>query len=69
MDRGGHHQLDADAIAHGLNSMIDGLWLSLMIDPKHFDRDAAKHACRNYLASVFPAEFAADGPSVPRRVG
>jgi TetR/AcrR family transcriptional repressor of bet genes len=68
MDQGGHHQLDSDAIAHGLNAMIDGLWLSLMIDPKHFDRQAAKHACRNYLASVFPAEFAADGPSVTRRV-
>lgn len=71
MDQGGHHHLDADAIAHGLNSMINGLWLDLMIDPKHFDRETAKRACRNYLASVFPAEFAAIGPSpaVPRRAG
>jgi TetR/AcrR family transcriptional repressor of bet genes len=69
IDQSGCHQLDADAIAHGLNAMIDGLWLSLMIDPKHFDREAAKHACRNYLASVFPAEFATAGPAEPRRVG
>ena len=69
--QGGYHHLDADAIAHGLNAMIDGLWLGLMIDTKDFDREAAKRACRNYLASVFPAEFAAIGPSVasPRRVG
>ena len=71
MDQGGHHRLDADAIAHGLNAMINGLWLDLMIDPKHFDREAAKRACRHYLASVFPAEFAAIGPPVAtsRRAG
>ncbi len=71
MDRGGHHHLDADVIAHGLNAMINGLWLDLMIDPKHFDRHTAKRACRNYLASVFPAEFVAIGPSTaaPRRAG
>lgn len=71
MEQGGHDQLDAGAIAHGLNSMINGLWLDLMIDPKHFDREAAKRACRIYLSSVFPAEFAAIGPPVtaPRRAG
>ena len=71
MDRGGYHHLDADAIARGLNAMINGLWLDLMIDPKHFDRETAKRACRNYLASVFPAEFAAIGPPVaaPRCAG
>lgn len=71
LEQGGYHQLDADAIAHGLNSMINGLWLDLMIDPKRFDREVAKRACRSYLASVFPAEFAVAGsaPSAPRRAG
>ncbi len=71
IDRGGYQRHDADAIARGLNAMINGLWLDLMIDPKHFDREAAKRACRNYLASVFPAEFAALGPptAAPRRAG
>jgi TetR/AcrR family transcriptional repressor of bet genes len=71
IERGGDDRLDADAIARGLNAMINGLWLDLMIDPKHFEREAAKRACRNYLASVFPAEFAAIGPPVatPRRAG
>ncbi len=62
--RGGYQQYDADVIARGLNAMINGLWLALMIDPKQFDREAAKRICRNYLASVFPAEFTAIGPSV-----
>ena len=71
LEQGGYHQLDADAIARGLNAMINGLWLDLMIDPKRFDREIAKRACRNYLASVFPAEFAAvsPAPEAPRRAG
>ena len=64
IDRGGYQRHDADAIARGLNAMINGLWLDLMIDPMNFDREAAKRACRNYLASVFPAEFAAIGVQV-----
>jgi TetR/AcrR family transcriptional repressor of bet genes len=73
--QGGYRRRDADTIARGLNAMINGFWLDLMIDPRHFDREAAKRACRNYLASVFPAEFAAIGPPVahsgaaPRRTG
>ncbi len=71
IDRGGHDLLDADAIAHGLNAMVNGLWLDLMIDPKNFDRETSKRACRNYLASVFPAEFVAIGPAAvaARRAG
>lgn len=70
-ERSGRHDFDVDAIARGLNSMINGLWLDLMIDPKHFDREAAKRACRNYLTSVFPTEFAAIGHPVTatRRAG
>ncbi len=68
-DRSGRHDVDVDAVARGLNSMINGLWLELMIDPRNFDREAAKRACRNYLTSVFPTEFAAiDHPvTAPRR--
>ncbi len=67
IDHGGYHQLDADAISHGLNAMINGLWLDLMFDPRHFDREAAKRACRSYLASVLPGDFAAMGPRVAAR--
>jgi TetR/AcrR family transcriptional repressor of bet genes len=57
IEQGQYEHYDADAIARGLNSMVNGLWLELMVDPKHFDRDAAKRACQTYLASVFPTEF------------
>lgn len=55
--RGGYLDLDADSIARGLNSMIDGLWLDLVVDPACFDREQAKRACRAYLAGYFPVEF------------
>lgn len=57
-DRGAYGTVDVDNISRGFNSMIDGLWVDLMIDPKSFDRERAKFACRAYLASFFPDEFA-----------
>ena len=57
-DRGGYRDVDVDNIARGFNSMIDGLWVDLVIDPKSFDRERSKYSCRAYLASFFPAEFA-----------
>ncbi|HUF55382.1 MAG TPA: transcriptional regulator BetI [Thermohalobaculum sp.] len=69
--RGGYDDLDADTIARGLNAMIDGFWLDLMMDPKRFDRARAKRACRQFLAGVFPAEFGplAAGAASGRRTG
>jgi TetR/AcrR family transcriptional repressor of bet genes len=57
--RGNHPKLDADLIARGLNALIDGLWLDLLIDPKAIDRNLAKRCCYSYLAAHFPAEFGA----------
>lgn len=56
--RGGYGNVDVEIISCGLNSMIDGLWVDLVIDPKSFDRERSKEACLAYLASFFPAEFA-----------
>lgn len=57
VERHGMASVDPKAVARGLNAMINGLWLELMIAPDHFDREAAKAACRAYLASFFPADF------------
>ena len=56
-DRGGYSDVDVDNISRGFNSMIDGLWVDLAIDPKSFHRERSKYSCRAYLASFFPAEF------------
>jgi TetR/AcrR family transcriptional repressor of bet genes len=57
IDAGGYQGLDAAAIARGLNAMIDGLWLNILLDPKACDRKEALRACRTYLAQLFPREF------------
>ena len=54
---GKYAQVDADLVARGLNALIDGLWLDLLIDPKAIDRNLAKRCCYSYLAAHFPAEF------------
>jgi TetR/AcrR family transcriptional repressor of bet genes len=63
IDGGGYEGFDAAAIARGLNAMIDGLWLNILLDPKACDRKEALRACRTYLAQLFPREFARQ-PSV-----
>jgi TetR/AcrR family transcriptional repressor of bet genes len=57
IDAGGYTNRDAAAIARGLNAMIDGLWLDMLINPRSCSQDEAKRACRNYLAQLFPREF------------
>jgi TetR/AcrR family transcriptional repressor of bet genes len=57
IDAGGHEGLDAEPIARGLNAMIDGLWLNILLDPKACDRQEALRVCRTYLAQLFPGEF------------
>jgi len=54
---GGYAGVDAERIAWTLNAMIDGFWINAMIDPKDFNRDHAKQACRDLLAEDFPNEF------------
>lgn len=63
IDQGGYDELDATRIARGLNAMIEGLWLDLLISPRDFDRETAKQTCRLFLVSVFPAEFTDRGRS------
>jgi TetR/AcrR family transcriptional regulator, transcriptional repressor of bet genes len=69
IEAGGYRELDADAVARGLNAMIDGLWLDLLVNPKGLDRVEAKRTCFVFLARLFPAEFAgrALAPTPARR--
>lgn len=59
VDAGGYADRDANTIARGLNAMIDGLWLNILIDPKNCSRETALRTCRAYLAQYFPREFGA----------
>ncbi len=55
IDEGGYRDVDARAVSDSLTSMTDGFWLSCLVDPKRFDRDAAQRAVDRFLRATFPA--------------
>lgn len=59
IEAGGYADVEAAAVARGLNAMIDGLWLDILINPEGVDRAEAKRTCRVFLARFFPKEFCA----------
>jgi TetR/AcrR family transcriptional repressor of bet genes len=62
IEAGAYPGLDAATIARGLNAMIDGLWLNILLDPKSCDRKEALRTCRAFLAQSFPREFGRQQP-------
>ena len=58
IEAGDYRDVDAATVTRGLNAMIDGLWLDILINPDAIDRAEAKRTCRAFLAGFFPAEFA-----------
>lgn len=57
IEQRGYRGADAEAIARGLNAMIDGLWFDLLIDPDAVNSESAKRICRTYLGALFPRDF------------
>ncbi len=54
---GKYKKVNARVIAEVLSSLTNGLWLSCLISPKTWDRQAALESVQAYLASVFPKHF------------
>lgn len=54
---GDYPKVSAESVAYTLSAMINGLWLSCLISPRSWSRDAARSAVSNYLASTFPRHF------------
>ena len=57
IDEGDYANIDARVIAEALSSLTDGLWLSCLINPKIFDRSAARETFMSYLRAVFPDHY------------
>ena len=60
VEEGGYASVEPDLVADGLDAMLNGMWLSLLLDPRGFDRAANKRICRGFLASSFPDHFSRD---------
>ena len=54
---GGYNDVDPRVVADTLSSMTDGMWLSCLVNPKSFSREAARHAIRTYLKAMFPRHY------------
>jgi TetR/AcrR family transcriptional repressor of bet genes len=56
-EEGGYDQVDPRMFATGLEALIDGLWLNMLLYPKIFSRSRARETCLAYLAATFPRHF------------
>jgi TetR/AcrR family transcriptional repressor of bet genes len=54
---GNYEGISGSSVATVLTSMTNGLWLSCLISPKSFDRQAAMNAIDEYLRNTFPKHF------------
>jgi TetR/AcrR family transcriptional repressor of bet genes len=54
---GGYKNATASSVAFTLAPMINGFWLSCLISPQTWSRDAAKTAVMDYLSSMFPDHY------------
>ena len=57
IEEGEYANIDARVAAETLSSLTDGLWLSCLINPKIFDRAAARETFMSYLRAVFPDHY------------
>ena len=54
---GKYENLSPATVAFSLTSMTDGMWLSALINPKTFDRNAAADAIEELLRNFFPDHY------------
>lgn len=57
IDEGGYRDIDAETVTDALSAMTDGLWLSYLISPRTFNREAALDAVYSYLRAIFPEHY------------
>ncbi len=62
----GDKEFNPEAIARGLEGLIDGYWQEFLFEPTRFDRAAAIATCEDYLAAFFTvADTDSIDPAVP----
>ena len=54
---GDYKNVSATDVCEALSAMTDGLWLSCLISPKTWNREAALSAVNTYLKGVFPDHY------------
>ena len=62
----GGYDADAELLAVGLDAMLEGLWLHILLSAENINRKRALAAVREYLVSVFPKHFTKEGTAAVR---
>ena len=57
ISEGNYQEIRAQTVTDTLTSLTDGLWLSCLINPKSFDRNASLRCIYSYLCVVFPDHY------------
>lgn len=57
ISEGKYRDISAQTVTDTLSSLTDGLWLSCLVNPKSFDRNAALRCVYSYLCFVFPEHY------------
>lgn len=60
LDEARDKHADAGLIAAGYISLVDGLWLNALVDPRRLPWKKAYRAARHYLATAFPQHIDLD---------
>lgn len=58
----GGYDADADMLAAGLDAMLEGMWLAILMDTDRVSRRRGFASVGQHLACIFPKHFTADGP-------
>lgn len=59
IEESGYQGLDPTMLANGYIALSNGLWLNMLLAPRHPRRSQARQVARNYLASALPDHIAA----------
>ncbi len=64
ISEGNYNDVNAQTVTDTLSSLTDGFWLSCLINPKSFDRNAALRCIYSYLCVVFPEHYVTEEDQV-----
>ncbi|MDH3474604.1 MAG: TetR family transcriptional regulator C-terminal domain-containing protein [Rhodospirillales bacterium] len=54
---GRYDRIDPSLVAQSLETLIDGLWLNMLLYPQIYPRESARRNCMAFLAGMFPHHF------------
>lgn len=58
---GPYQAIDPEMVVNGIDAMVQGLWLDILLNPKNVDRKQALNTCFLFLSGLFPEHLTPEG--------